>query len=112
MTKVRFVKRITNILLAIMLCVSLLLFCACSEKDDDNKPVLKIVYRPYSTSKISLFSDKTYIDAIYEKLRHEDYPLYRKMMVNEYEVAGNCLEQKEFLVQDPDGYLLRFTQKS
>lgn len=52
------------------------------------------------------------IDVIYEKLRHEDYPLYRKMMVNEYEVAGNCLEQKEFLVQDPDGYLLRFTKKS
>ena len=52
------------------------------------------------------------MDAIYEKLRHEDYPLYRKMMVNEYEVADNCLEQKEFLVQDPDGYLLRFTKKS
>ena len=52
------------------------------------------------------------IDAIYEKLIHENYPLYRQMMVNEYEVDGNCLEQKEFLVQDPDGYLLRFTQKS
>lgn len=51
------------------------------------------------------------IDAIYEKLIHENYPLYRKMMVNEYEVDGNCLEQKEFLVQDPDGYLLRFTKK-
>lgn len=51
------------------------------------------------------------IDAIYEKLIHENYPLYRQMMVNEYEVDGNCLEQKEFLVQDPDGYLLRFTKK-
>lgn len=51
------------------------------------------------------------IDAIYEKLIHDNYPLYRQMRVNEYEVDGNILKQKEFLLQDPDGYLLRFTKR-
>ena len=45
--------------------------------------------------------------------KHEDgwnvaemeYPLYRLLTVNKYEVDGNCLEQSEFLVQDPDGFI-------
>lgn len=36
-------------------------------------------------------------------------PLYRPMMRNAYEVNGEMVGQREFLVQDPDGYLLRFT---
>lgn len=51
------------------------------------------------------------IDIIYKKLVSENYPLYRPLVVNEYEVNGEYLEQKEFLVQDPDGYLLRFTKE-
>ena len=31
------------------------------------------------------------------------------MMTNKYESNGEYITQKEFLVQDPDGYLLRFT---
>lgn len=52
------------------------------------------------------------IDIIYEKLVIEGYPLYRPLTVNKYEVDGSILEQREFLVQDPDGYLLRFTKES
>jgi len=51
------------------------------------------------------------IDSLYEKLLAKQYPLYRAMTVSQYEANGVCLEQKEFLVQDPDGYLLRFTQE-
>ena len=51
------------------------------------------------------------IDAIYQKLVFEDYPLYRPLTVNKYMVDGDSLEQREFLVQDPDGYLLRFTNE-
>ena len=51
------------------------------------------------------------IDIIYEKLVFKKYPLYRPLMTNKYEVNGDYLEQKEFLAQDPDGYLLRFTKE-
>lgn len=49
------------------------------------------------------------IDMIYNKLILNEYPLYRPMMTNQYESNGEQITQKEFLVQDPDGYLLRFT---
>lgn len=68
MTKGSLVKKITNILLAIMFCVSLLLFSACSAgTDEDNKPVLKIVYRPYATSR-PIASGDTYIDLVYKNI--------------------------------------------
>ena len=30
------------------------------------------------------------------------------IMINEYDVNGKTYLDKEFLIQDPDGYLLRF----
>ncbi len=38
------------------------------------------------------------------------YPLFRPAMESWYETAEGLLGQKQFLVQDPDGYLLRFCQ--
>jgi catechol 2,3-dioxygenase-like lactoylglutathione lyase family enzyme len=49
------------------------------------------------------------IEKLYLSLTVNDYPLYRPMMNNSYRVNDNLIEQKELLVQDPDGYLLRFT---
>ena len=51
------------------------------------------------------------IEKLYLSLTVNDYPLYRPMMNNSYRVNDNLIEQKEFLVQDPDGYLLRFTHE-
>ena len=51
------------------------------------------------------------IDALYKKLLSCKYPLYRPLVINKYESNGGYIEQKEFLVQDPDGYLLRFTKE-
>ena len=51
------------------------------------------------------------IDVIYKKLLDADYPLYRPMMTSQYRMNDVWLEQKQFLVQDPDGYLLRFNQE-
>ena len=51
------------------------------------------------------------IEKLYDVLIFNEYPLYRALMVNKYEANGKYIEQKEFLVQDPDGYLLRFTQE-
>lgn len=35
----------------------------------------------------------------------------KRVEFNKYESNGEDIEQKEFLIQDPDGYLLRFTQE-
>ncbi len=51
------------------------------------------------------------IEEIYEKLAVNQYPLFRSIMHNRYECNGKYIEQQEFLVQDPDGYLLRFTHE-
>ena len=51
------------------------------------------------------------IDKVYQQLIRSQYPLFREMMLNKYESNGELIEQKEFLVQDPDGYLLRFTHE-
>lgn len=51
------------------------------------------------------------IEQIYAAVRDAGYPLYRPLKVGRYESGGEWLEQKEFLLQDPDGYLLRFTQE-
>ncbi len=49
------------------------------------------------------------IDLIYQKVKLYDIPLYRDMMINHYGGINEMIEQKEFLLQDPNGYLLRFT---
>ena len=51
------------------------------------------------------------IDAIYQKLLDTGYPLFRPMMTSQYRMNDEWLQQKQFLVQDPDGYLLRFNQE-
>ena len=51
------------------------------------------------------------IDKIYQKLLDAEYPLFRPMMTSQYRMNDVWLEQKQFLVQDPDGYLLRFNQE-
>ena len=38
-----------------------------------------------------------------------DIPIFRELKVSEYKVDDEVYQDKEFLIQDPDGYLLRFT---
>ena len=51
------------------------------------------------------------VSALYEYLMKRKYPLFSELMMNEYVVGGEKYIEKEFLIQDPDGYLLRFTQE-
>lgn len=48
---------------------------------------------------------------LYEYLMKRKFPLFSELMTNEYEVDGKMYVDKEFLIQDPDGYLFRFTQE-
>ncbi|PHM45017.1 bleomycin resistance protein [Xenorhabdus mauleonii] len=47
---------------------------------------------------------------ILENLRANKIELYRSLQDNYYDIGDNKICQREFLVQDPDGYLLRFSQ--
>ena len=48
------------------------------------------------------------VDMIYHKLILNENPIYRSMILNKYEVNGEYITQKEFLVQDPDLLIDRF----
>lgn len=49
------------------------------------------------------------IDILYKRIKDHHIDLFRDMMVNEYTDDKESFVQKEFLIQDPNGYLLRFT---
>ncbi|MGE7307604.1 bleomycin resistance protein [Priestia megaterium] len=46
------------------------------------------------------------IESILQNLKEHNITLFRESMLNDY----SGFVQKEFIVQDPDGYLLRFAQ--
>lgn len=52
----------------------------------------------------------TDIEPIYNRLKKAEVNLYREVKESWYDTGSVLSGQKEFLVQDPDGYLLRFTQ--
>ena len=48
------------------------------------------------------------IHGVLERLNAIQYPLFRPLTRNEYRAGDQVNVSVEFLVQDPDGYLLRF----
>ena len=48
------------------------------------------------------------IDKFYDELINNNVKIYRKLQIDKYRVNDKIYEDKEFLIQDPDGYLLRF----
>ena len=52
----------------------------------------------------------TQIDPIVERLKVAGVELFREPMESWYKTGDNYTGQREFLVQDPDGYLLRFCE--
>ncbi|MCT4507534.1 MAG: VOC family protein [Tepidibacter sp.] len=50
------------------------------------------------------------IDKLYENIKENEYPIKIEMEENWYRADDKLVGQKEFLVMDPDGYLLRFAQ--
>lgn len=50
------------------------------------------------------------IDPVLSRIRDNNVPLYRDLRENHYPAGETTHCQREFLVQDPDGYLLRFSQ--
>lgn len=51
------------------------------------------------------------IDEMLMTLQKHNVQLFRGPFTSEYAVQDRIVTEKEFLVQDPDGYLLRFSQE-
>lgn len=49
--------------------------------------------------------------ALFHRLKKADYPIFVELEENWYRVNRLYYGFREFLVQDPDGYLLRFSQQ-
>lgn len=49
------------------------------------------------------------IESHYKEIKRKEIAFYRVIIKNSYMVKGNLEEQIEFIIQDPNGYLLRFT---
>ena len=49
------------------------------------------------------------VEQLYEVVKNSKIKVYRELKETIYLCDGNQEIQKEFLIQDPDGYLLRFT---
>ncbi len=49
------------------------------------------------------------VEGFYERLHNGEVVFYRELVENTYEVQGEMTTQKEFIIQDPNGYLFRFT---
>lgn len=47
---------------------------------------------------------------IADKLKEHNIKLFRDILESRYECNGEMIIEQEILVQDPDGYLLRFSQ--
>ena len=50
------------------------------------------------------------IEALYQRILEFGITAFRELKVSRYMSLGESTEQKEFLIQDPDGYLLRFVE--
>ena len=48
------------------------------------------------------------IDQCYNKIKEKNIKIFQEIQINKYQVDEKIYEDKEFLIQDPDGYLLRF----
>jgi len=50
------------------------------------------------------------VQGLYDKFNEKKYPIFLEMEEKWYRVDETQVGNKQFLVQDPDGYLLRFYQ--
>ena len=50
------------------------------------------------------------IDEFYQRIKEHQYPIKVEIQENWYRADSIVLGQKEFLIMDPDGYLLRFAE--
>ena len=76
------------------------------EQINDNWNTGKLEYPFGRGINISMTIDD--VDYYYEKIKDKNIKIFQELKTNKYQVDDVIYEDKEFLIQDPDGYLLRF----
>ena len=76
------------------------------EEKNDNWSVGKLEY-PYGNG-INISMAISDIENMYNELKRKQIDFFMDIKVSEYRVNGKIYQDKEFLIQDSDGYLLRF----
>jgi len=59
---------------------------------------------------INLQITTDHVEKIKKRLENHQSPLYKDVFESRYQCGHETICEKEILVQDPDGYLLRFSQ--
>lgn len=79
------------------------------QEHNDNWNTGELEY-PYGRG-INISMEIKDVEGLYNLIVKNNYPVFSEIMYNEYETDGKTFIDKEFLVQDPDGYLLRFNEE-
>ncbi|PZP57119.1 MAG: hypothetical protein DI586_01455 [Micavibrio aeruginosavorus] len=59
---------------------------------------------------INIQIDTDNVDALYERIKNSGHSIFHEIEEKWYRAENLHLGNRQFLVQDPDGYLLRFAQ--
>ena len=76
------------------------------EEQNDNWNTGKMEY-PYGRG-INISMVVSNVENMYTKLKEKNIEFFKKLEIHEYRINDEISFDKEFLIQDPDGYLLRF----
>ena len=83
-------------------------FMLQEDSDSDKWEVAPLSY-PYGNG-INFQLEVDDVDKVYNSLKENNYKIAYEMEENWYRQDNKLLGNKEFWVQDPDGYLLRFSE--
>lgn len=78
------------------------------EQINSNWNVGKLEY-PFGRG-INLSMKVSDIDSFYNNVLDNNIAIFRELKIDEYIVEDKVYKDEEFLIQDPDGYLLRFVK--
>ena len=78
------------------------------EENNDNWNTGKLEH-PYGRG-INLSMTVSNIEKMYEILKEKNIKFFLDLEIHEYRIDDKISYDKEFLIQDPDGYLLRFSE--
>lgn len=76
------------------------------EQNNDNWNTGVMEY-PYGRG-INISMSVSNVEEMYNALKQQEIKMFLNLEIHKYKVNDVVYEDKEFLIQDPDGYLLRF----
>lgn len=76
------------------------------QENNDNWVVGKMEY-PYGNG-INISMSINEVEGLYNTIKDKKIKFFMELKISEYKVNDKIFKDKEFLIQDPDGYLLRF----